>query len=575
MTLASAESEVATIAQQLAMQHPERNRNLTTWLVTLQQETVGDITPTVILLAAAVALLSLIVCANVGNMLLARLAERMRELTLRGALGASRARLFQQLLTESMVLGVSGALVAVVLAYWMTRALAMSGPATIPRVSEVTLDGTALVVAVTASILMSACFGLIPALRIARSLSGNPLTQRTGSTAEVGRLRELLMIAEFALAFGVLVGAGLVFMSSRALEATSPGYDPDHVLTFRLSLPQAQYLGAERRTAFFSALLNRLRELPGVHSAGAVNVVPQMDSNPTVAFDLDGAASAASVERPTARFRIATPGYFESLGIGVIQGRGFQQADVASGAIVVSRSMAKRFWPGTNPVGRSLRLTTPANATSALPIVGVVEDVRQWINTAAEPTLYWLNMQQPDFVIALRTTVEPASFNNAVRQAVHQIDPEQPVFDVLSMAERLDQSQQLTYERFRTAVMAGFAIAAFTLAAMGIYGVIRYSVVQRTQEFGVRMALGASSQQVFTIVLLQSLRTITIGGAIGLVGSIAVGRALGGVLYGSRGSDPLIIAGVAILLAAVATIAALGPARRAASTDPMRACRSE
>jgi putative ABC transport system permease protein len=574
VTLPAASAETATIARGLLAQFPERDPHVESRLVTLREEVVGDVTPTLILLSAAVMLLSLIVCANVGNMLLSRLTERQREITVRRALGATRGRLVQQLLTESVVLGAAGGAVGVLLSHWLLRGLATAGPATIPRVGDLRLDLWTLGAAVVASILMSIVFGLLPALRIVR-MRGNQLAQRSGNTAEAGRLRELLTIAEFALAFVVLVGAGLVYVSSRALETTSVGYDPTSSLTLRVALPQDGYTRPEQRAAFFETLLDRFGALPGVTHAGAVSILPQMDTNRTLAFDLDSAASGASPDRPSARFRVATPGYFESLGIRVVRGRTFQRSDLAAGAVVVSQSLAERFWPSTDPVGRQVRLALPAGPGPWLTVVGVVEDVRQWINTPPDPTLYWANTQQAEFALVLRTTADPSTLSTAAARMVRDLDPQQPVFDVQTMRERLDRSQQLTYERFRTTIMGAFGLIALLLAGLGIYGVVRYAVIQRTQEFGIRIALGASPREVFSIVLRQSLRSTVAGCTIGLLGSMALGRLLAGVLYGGVSAQPFIIIAVGVLLAAISAAAAAGPARRASRVDPLIALRSE
>jgi putative ABC transport system permease protein len=574
VTLPAASAETATIARRLLAQFPERNPHVESRLVTLREEVVGDVTPTLILLSAAVMLLSLIVCANVGNMLLSRLTERQREITVRRALGATRGRLVQQLLTESVVLGASGGALGVLLSYWLLRALATAGPATIPRVGDLRLDLWTLGAAVVASIVMSIVFGLLPALRIVRT-RGNQLAQRSGNTAQAGRLREWLTIAEFALAFMVLVGAGLVYVSARALETTSVGYDPTSSLTLRVALPQDGYARPEQRAAFFETLLDRFGGLPGVTHAGAVSILPQMDTNRTLAFDLDSAASGAAPDRPSARFRVATPGYFESLGIRVVQGRTFQRSDLATGAVVVSQSLAARFWPSVDPVGRQVRLALPAGPGPWLTVVGVVDDVRQWINTPSDPTLYWANTQQAEFAFVLRTAADPSTLSTAAARVVRDLDPQQPVFDVQTMRERLDRSQQLTYERFRATIIGAFGLIALLLAGLGIYGVVRYAVVQRTQEFGIRIALGSSSREVFGIVLRQSLRSTFVGCAIGLVGSIVVGRLLASVLYGGVGAQPIITVAVAALLAAISAAAAAGPARWASRVDPLIALRSE
>jgi putative ABC transport system permease protein len=382
------------------------------------------------------------------------------------------------------------------------------------------------------------------------------------------------MIAEFALAFIVLVGAGLVFVSSRALETTPVGYDTEATLTFRVSLPLTNYARPEQRAAFFETLLDRLRTLPGVTHAGAVSALPGMAERGVV-FDLDNAASAPRTERTLARFRIATPGYFESLGIRVLKGRTFQSSDFTSGAIAVSRSMAERFWPSADPIGRQVRLALPEGPSPWLTVVGVVEDIRQWINTAPYPIIYWANAQQAEYGIALRTAGDPSVLSTAATRVVRDLDPLQPVFDVQTLRDRLDRSQELTYARFRTTLMGAFGVAALLLASLGIYGVVRYSVAQRTQEFGIRIALGASPAQVFGMVLRQSLRATVIGGTIGVLGSVAVGRLLASVLYGGVAAQPLVMIGVAILLAGLSVLAATGPARQAARVDPLIALRSD
>lgn len=572
-TLESARAEAGTIAQGLLAQFPERNRHVESRILTAREEVVGDVTPTLILLSAAVLLLGLIVGANVGNMLLSRLAERQRELTVRRALGATGRRLVQQLFTESVVLGTIGGVVGLVLAYWMARGLATAGPATIPHIEQVRLDLPALAVAALAAIAMSVAFGLLPALRIARG-RGNTLAQRTGNTADGGRLREAFVIAEFALAFMVLVGSGLVFVSSRALERTPVGYDTESTLTFRVSLPLTSYTRPEQRAAFFETVLDRLRALPGVTHAGAVTVLPGMPER-GVRFDLDNAASVPTSERPLARFRIVTPGALESLGIHVIKGRSFQSSDVASGAVAVSRSMAERFWPDADPIGRQVRLALPEGPSPWLPVVAIVEDIRQWINTAPYPILYWANAQQAEYGIALRTAGDPSALSTAATRVVRDLDPLQPVFDVQTLRDRLDRSQELTYPRFRTTIMGALGVTALLLASLGIYGVVRYSVAQRTQEFGIRLALGASPAQLFGMVVRQSLRATIIGCTLGAVGSIAVGRVLASVLYGGVAGQPVVVLGTALLLAGLSFLAATGPARQAARVDPVVALRRE
>ncbi|HEV2984890.1 MAG TPA: FtsX-like permease family protein [Vicinamibacterales bacterium] len=330
VSLATATSDVAAVARRLADTFPERNRGVTAWLVTLRAEDSGDITPTLMLLIAAVTLLSLIVCANIGNMLLGGLTERRQELSVRCALGASRARVVQQLLTESALLTAGGAVVGIVVAALQTRAFALAGPLTIPRVTDVRVDGWALAVALVTAAVMTALFAVAPATYASR-MSGGSLGQRAGNVAGTARLRELLVVAEIALAFIVLVGAGLAIESAAALERTRLGYDPQHVLTFRTSLPYAKYSLSEQRIVFYRDVLERLRSLPAVTAAGAVNILPQMDTNANVQFELDDRPTQQAGDPFNVRLRVATTGYFRALGTPVIEGRDFNESDLSAG----------------------------------------------------------------------------------------------------------------------------------------------------------------------------------------------------------------------------------------------------
>jgi putative ABC transport system permease protein len=572
VSIAAAQADAAAVARRLAVELPERNRGVDAWLVTLRAEDVGDITPTLVLLAASVLLLSLVLCANLANMLSSRLLDRRREIAVRSALGAGRGRLVRQLLAESVLLGGGGALLGIAVAYGLVRLLVLLAPPTIPRVAEVRLDVAALGVALLAALLMTLFFAVAPAWGGSRERPAE-LSVRSGNAPAGGRPRKLLVAAEVALGCLVLVGVALVVRSALALERAPLGYQPAGVLTFRVNLPRAAYAEAERREAFNRELLAALRALPDVTAAGAVSILPQEDTNSSVELAIEGAAPPAAEAPPSARFRVATPGYFAALGIPILHGRELADGDLANGALVVSRSFAAQHWPRGEAVGRRLRLRLPGRDLDWLPVVGVVEDVRQWIDTPAEPTVYLGNLRQPMFSFALRSHHDPATLAAAVRAAVARVDARQPILDLRTADERLRRSQQLTYERFRTTLMATFGGAALLLVALGIYGVVRHTVAQRIPELAIRLALGAHPRQVGRLVLFEVGGWVAAGAALGLAASWLVARRVAGLLYGAAGSEPVALAAAAAAVAVVTRLAVAGPARQARRADPLTALR--
>ena len=573
LSIAQASADANSVARDLSARFPDRNRNISAWLVPLRVEDVGDIEPTLITLLAAVGLVLLIVCTNVANMLLARSLERRREMAVRMALGVARGRLVQQLLTESLLLGIMGTAVGLLLASWETHVLATLGPASIPRMQHVAIDGLTLAITVVTGLLISILFGLIPALKASRTGPLGTLQNRSASAETGARMRQILVTAQVALAFVVLVGSALVAKSFLALHVNL-GYQPQNLLTFRLSLPQAKYDGREKRAAFFRQVLENVNHLPGVVGTGGVNVLPEMNTNRNVTFTIDGRPDASGGQM-NVRFRVATPGYFRAMGTPMLRGREFDEQDLNAGAVIISGSMARQFWPSRDPVGEHVRLNLPGALTPSLPIVGVAEDVRQWNVTPPEPTIYWSSLSQFSFVFAVRTTGDPLAELNQVRHAVSAADPEQPIFDAMSMEQRLARSQGTTYGEFRTVIMAGFGLAALFLATLGIYGVVHCSVLQRTREFGIRMAVGALRRDIARMVLQQALVLVSIGSAAGLLASIALMRLLASFLYGVGASEPPIVAAIALFLGMIAIVAAFAPARRAASVDPMQALSTE
>jgi len=571
--LERASADCNAIARDLTARYPETNRDIHAWLVPLRSEDIGDIQPSILTLLAAVALLLAIVCANVANLLLTRAVEREREISVRLALGASRRRLIRQLLTESLLLGLSGGGVGLLFAASATHVVRVLGPATISRVREVALNGPGFAAALAISLLTSLLFGLAPALKASRSDVTEALKQRSGPAKGGERLRQILVTVEIALAFVVLAGTAAVIKSYLRLDSHL-GYEPSHLLTARIGLPRAKYSDPGKREAFFRAVLEQLRSTPGVVAAGAVNILPQADTNQSVSFTIAGRPTAEGQAR-NARLRVASPGYFRSLGASILRGREFEERDLPGGAVIVSRAAAQRFWPGENPLGQQVELTLSTRRTPMLPIVGVVEDVRQWNVSAGEPTLYWSSMIQPSYSLAVRTAGDPADLAPLLLDSVRRVDPDQPVSAVATMAARLARSQGTTFGRFRSAVMTWFGLAALLLSIMGISGVIHYSMVQRTQEFGVRTALGARAGDVIRIVLTQALRLVLVGSAIGLLGSLALTRVLARYLYGVERVEPWIAGGILVSLGTVALTAALVPAAKAARINPIVALRHE
>src|SRR5262245_4713096 len=574
VTIDQATSDLNIIARDLAAQFPARNKGVSAWLVYLQVEDVGDIQPTLLTLLAAVALLLLIVCANVANMLLVRGVERRKEISLRCALGVERRRLIRQLLTESLLLGLMGAMVGLVFAFWTTRLFALTGPDTIPRMQNSGINFTVLGVTLITGVLTSILFGLVPAIKASRSNLADALRQRTENLGDSKRMRNVLVVAEVALAFVVLTWAALITKSFIQLQKANLGYNPQHLLTSRISLPDGNYNTPEKRAAFFRQLLDNVRKLPGVSAAGAVNIIPQMGVSRSVIFSIKGRADEQG-GRMRVAFRIATPDYFRSMAIPILQGREFNDADLNNGAVIISRSLARQFWPQGNPLGESVRLTLAGQQTRPLPIVGVADDIRQWNVAPGEPTLYWANLTQSSYALGIRTVGDPVNQIGALRRAVLNLDPDQPIFDTMSMEQRLARSQGATYGQFRTMIVTGFGLAALFLATLGIYSIIHHSVLQQTREFGIRMALGALSKNVILMVLRQGLLLGAIGIGIGLVTSLILTRLLATFLYGVTRNEPVILIAIAALLALTACVAALIPAFKAARIDPIVALRFE
>ena len=542
--------------------------------------------PAFLVLFAAVGFVLLIASANIANLLLARGAARQRELAVRTALGAGRGRLMRQLLTESVLLALVGGAAGVLLAYWLLRILPAAAPAGIPRIDEVAIDGTVLAFACLTSIGTGLLFGLVPALQASRVNVVGTFNE-AGMSATGGfrflrgnRLRSLLIVAEVALSFVLLVAASLLVRSFVTLADVNPGYDPANVLTARLSLPPARYGDAAVKNVFWDRLLDRLGALPDVRAAGVTNLLPLLPGNIVLTFGVEGEPDPPSRDdQPRAGLRLVTPGYIAAMGLRLVEGRSLADTDRADGALVllVNESLARQYLGG-RALQRRLRGLTGAGPFE---IVGVVGDVRHaGLDVDPQPEIY-MSAVQPGTrlppsrggVLAVRTANDPLLLVPVLRRILADIDPNLPLDDVATMEQRVSAS--VAQPRFYTWLMGFFSVLALFLAAVGIYGVLSYAVTQRQREIGVRMALGAARGDVLRLVLSQGLALTVTGVAIGVAGALAVTRFLRTLLFGVTPTDPVTFVAIPVLLLIVALAACWVPARRATRVDPMVALRYE
>jgi putative ABC transport system permease protein len=574
VSIEAAQSEVNAIAGRLAEQYPDSNRGHSLRLVSLNEYTVGDIRTT-LLLAGAVGFVLLMACANVANLLLARATARGKEMAVRAALGAGRGRLVRQLLTESVILALVGGVLGVLLAYWGTGVLVKAVPDNIPRLDEAGIDGSVLAFTVVASVLTGVVFGLAPALRISRPDLNGVLKQAGRGSTGGGRgnlLRNALVTAQIALALVLLVGAGLMIKSFSRLHEVSPGFNPDNLLTMQIELPAAKYPKPQQRANFFHAVVERVSGLPGVVAAGTVSELPLSGQLNDTYFYVEGRGTDPARDRALADFRTVSAGYFRAMQIPLKRGREFTEQEVSEGArvVVVNESIANRFFGGEDPTGK--RLLVETGERTPYEVVGVVGDIRQrGLDSEVSPEMYMPQYRAGATSLVVRTARDPESLAASVRGAVRAVDADQPVANVRTMGQIIDTS--VTRSRFRMLLFSVFAAAALILASVGIYGVIAYSVAQRTHEIGIRMALGAEPGRIFRSVLGGVLKVALAGLFLGLVLSLALTRLLSTLLYGVSATDPLTFLWVSPLLVGVALAASLVPAYRATRVDPLVALR--
>jgi putative ABC transport system permease protein len=579
--LPAAQAEMDTISLRLQQQYPDTNTNWMVNLFTLQDEVVGDSRTALLTLLGAVGFVLLIACANVANLLLARATGRAKELAVRAALGASRWRLLRQLLAESVVLSVLGAIVGVLLAAWGLELAASMMQAWVPRAWEITLSLPVLAFTAVVAIVTGIVFGLAPGLHVSRAALNDSLkrTGRGSVTPGHQRLRTVFVVTEVALALVLLIGAGLLMRSFHELQNVGAGFEPERTMTAVLSLPESRYEGLAQQAAFTRPLLERVRQVPDVRRAALASFIPFDRKDTLLVFSVEGEPDPPPAERRLAQYRVVSDGFFDTMGISVNRGRAFTATDVegAPRVAVVSSALAAKFFPRKDPIGQ--RVTTDDaddDPRAWFTIVGVVDDVRyRRLNEAPMPTLYYPVAQQtfPELTLVAKTGGDPLAITTALRGIVRSLDPQIALADVRTMDDVVSAS--LAGARFRTTLLGIFAVVALLLAAVGVYGVMSYSVEQRTQELGLRMALGATGADVLRLVAGQGIRLAVAGILVGLIAAFWMVRVLESLLFGISATDPVTFGAIAVLLAAIAALASYIPARRATKADPMVVLRVE
>ena len=575
VTMAQAQSDTDAIAAQLAQQFPESNKGWKLRLELLGERLIGSSRTSLFILFGAVGFVLLIACANVANLLLVRATARQKEVALRTALGASRSRIVRQLITESLLLALVGGALGALLAAWGIDLLVTLTRDSVPPTAVVSIDATVLGFTFLVSLLTGLLFGVVPAFRTVKLNLSDALKEGAKSSEATfrNRTRSLLVVFESGLAVILLVGAGLLIRSLIALQNTNPGFDANNVLTMRVDLPRGKYDTAEKSSNFFQQLEQRLAGLPGVESVGFITELPLTGQPNDAPFTVEGRPPVAPDQKFGADFRRVNGNYFEALRIPLLRGRNFTEQEVRDSAqvIVVSESLVNTAFPNEEALGKRL-LTVLSD--KPFEIVGIVGDIRhRALELQPYATMYLPTVRPGRTNVALRTQGDPLSLVPAVRKEVAALDPDQPIAAVRTMDEWVDRSTATP--RYRTTLLGLFAALAMVLAATGIYGVMSYSVAQRTHEIGVRMALGAQRGKVLRLILRQGLLLVVIGLVIGLAGAFALTRVMASLLFGVTAKDPITFVVVAVLLSVVALVACYLPARRATKIDPLEALRYE
>ena len=579
VTVALAQAEMDTISKRLERQYPVDNTGWGAIVLPMQDEVVGDARFALLVLLGAVGFVMLIASANLANLLLAKTVGRSKEIAVRAALGASRRRVVQQILCETMLLGVASGAVGFLVAQLSLTTIVTYITGTIPRTSEITLDARVMLFTLGVSLVTGAIAGLAPAWRLTRPNIQGTLNQgltRTATSAHDRRLRNALVMSEVALALVLLVGAGLLIRTVGTLRGVDPGFDRENVLGIVLALPQAKYPSPENRMQFANQIVERLRGLPGVQAASAIDSLP-MTGGSTQPVAIEGGPAQVMSKQPEVAVRRIMPGYLRTTGMRLIAGRDFTDADTAKSqpVVVVSEAMARQFWPNENPVGKRLTLTFRPGVVRE--VVGVVSDVKLRGLDFVEPvsTLYAPFAQGPIGLISLvvRTSVPPNAVTSSVGAAVHELDRDLPLLGVRTLDEVVGAS--MAQQRFAMELLGAFAALALVLAAIGIYSVLSWTVRQRVREIGIRRALGAPTADVIRMVVIEGLKPALVGVAIGLVSALALGRLMTALVFGVTPHDAATLSSVSGILTLCALTATLVPAYRATRVDPVVALRDE
>ncbi len=577
----AAQAELDLFALHMDQQFPRAKGWFTSRIATLRMQVAGETRRPLLLMLAAVGIVLLIACSNVANLLLTRSIARARELTLRAALGASNERLVGQLVTESVLLSIAGGAAGVFVALAGIRFARLFGPANVPRLADVTLDVPVLAFALGAATITGLAFGLVPAFTAVRGTDGQALKEgslRSTAGTRSARVRNGLLVAEVALALVLVIASGLLARTFVHLLHVDAGFDPEHVVTFEMTLPSSRYADLDRIVALYRGALERLRTLPGVEAAGIGETVPMGGAGESTGVRIAGRAVTRDQEQPFANYTIASPGYFGAVGTPLLRGRDFDEADVAESmpVAIVNRAMAEKFWPGQDAVGKAVGLPI---ASFDMTIVGVVANVKhRSVREDATPEMYVPYTQKPwpsmsTMHVAVRARGEPAALVSSVRGAVRAIDPDLPLAKVETLSSIVDDA--MAQPRFSMLLVSAFGALALALACVGLYGAVSYSVIDRTAEIGIRLALGAERRRIVAMVLQQAMRVTGAGIAVGLVVAFVMLRAMAGFLYGIESTDAPTFGIVALILFAVALLACCIPARRATRVDPIIAMRAE
>jgi putative ABC transport system permease protein len=584
----AAQVELAAISARLEQLYPEDDKGWGATILPLREQMVGDVRPALLVLLGAVVFVLLIACANVANLVLGKILGRKKEIAIRMALGGSRAAILRQVVAETMILSFTGGLLGLLVARLSMILIVKLLADRVPRSIEITLDATVLAFTAFLAVFVGILAGLLPALRFTRTNVNEALKQgqsRGSSDSSGSKTRSLLVVSEVALSLVLLIGAGLMLRTLWELRSVQPGFDPNHVLTMSIPVPPNKFNTAAAQIAFFERALQQIRATPGVESVGTVDDLPLDNGGSHQPVAVEGQPVVPMADQPEVDVRLISAGYLRAMRVPLLRGRDLTDSDVADRppVVLISESMANRFWPNENPLGRHITLTFFPNV--AREVVGVVGDVKldSLDETRPVATVYWpLDQLVPPpseawrsfgMSFAVRTSGDPMSAVSAVTSALREVDPEAPAVDVFEMNELLSNS--LSPQRFNLLLLAVFAGLALVLTAAGIYSVLSYTVRRRVREIGIRMALGASHADVLRMVIGDGMRPILIGMGIGFAASFALGRVVASLLFGVRASDPLTFFMVAFLLIAVGVLATIVPAYRATRVEPIRTLREE